>query len=120
MAKLFILVGLPGAGKSTYCKTKLSKYAHISPDQILQEKSETGQKIPYQEAFHIACRIMNQMLSNGTDVVFDAANITKRERTEIIAINPMALPQQPYTSLFLQNTVSPGTKSTVEKSLIQW
>lgn len=88
MSKLYILVGLPGAGKTTYCNTKLSKCECISPSSTLATLRKCGENASYSDAFHTACLEMNKALSSRRDVVFDATNITKKERTEILAYKP--------------------------------
>lgn len=84
---LYVLIGISGSGKSTYAeKLRLSKeLAVVSTDAIRQEMlgSEENQSAGA-EIFGCAYRRINQHLSCGQDVVFDATNTTQRGRNQLL------------------------------------
>ena len=90
--KLIILVGIPGSGKSTYAKDYIKKNPdtlHLSSDKIREELwgSESVQGDP-SEVFSIMQSRAVEALKNGTDVIYDATNINRKDRSHIIDICP--------------------------------
>lgn len=88
MPKLYIMVGFPGAGKSTYAE-KISKETGakiISSDNIREEKYGMRQKtINDKKIFkEMRVRIFNY-LSEGKDVICDATNVTIEKRASFLA-----------------------------------
>jgi len=71
-----ILVGLPGAGKSTFCRERLSHHEYISKDAL----PRTGNKQARQDA------LLRRALAAGRSVVVDNTNITPAERAAVIGI----------------------------------
>ena len=71
-----ILIGLPGAGKSTLYRQKFAKtHTHISKDLWPNATGRAGR----QQA------LIDETLSAGTSVVIDNTNPTKAERAAIIS-----------------------------------
>ena len=89
MANLYIMVGIPGSGKSTVAKRYAAdpdtKSIIISSDKIRQElygdkncQSHNG------KVFELAYKRIKENLKNGLDVIFDATNVTIKERKQAI------------------------------------
>lgn len=81
MAYLYILMGIPGAGKTTFAKTILKNAVWISSDQLRKEllgKEMTLQKHAY--IHKIMKKQMYKHLSNGKDVVIDCSNLRRKQR----------------------------------------
>lgn len=88
MAKLIILVGLPGAGKSTYADkltavARVTKY--VSSDKIREELYGDAciQGDPA-KVFRIMQKRVTEYLKKDFDVVYDATNVTRKNRRSII------------------------------------
>jgi len=71
-----ILVGLPGAGKSTFCRERFPHHECISKDAL----PRTSGKQARQDA------LLRQALAAGRSVVVDNTNVTPAERAAVIAI----------------------------------
>jgi predicted kinase len=68
--KVIILVGVPGAGKSTLAKTQFPGYMRVNQDEL-------GDRL--------ACiKAMQKALSEGKDVIVDRTNINKKQRKVFI------------------------------------
>ena len=70
-----ILVGLPGAGKTTFVRQRYPSYAHISKDTL-----PTGNKQAGQDA------ALRRSLAEGHSVIVDNTNVSPAERAAVIAI----------------------------------
>jgi predicted kinase len=69
-----ILVGLPGAGKSTFYRDRFVSHVHISKDAY------SGNKQARQDA------ALREALAQGRSSVVDNTHVTVEERAEVIAI----------------------------------
>lgn len=91
MPKLIILCGIPGSGKTTYAKEYIKHHGgvHLSSDLIRKELygHESTQGNP-NEVFALMQSRAIEALNNGTTVVYDATNITRKDRSNIIAACP--------------------------------
>ena len=90
--KLILLVGIPGSGKTTYARKyveKVSDTIHLSSDSIRSELygDESIQGDPA-EVFSLMQKRAVEALNNGKDVLYDATNVTRKDRTSIISICP--------------------------------
>ncbi len=90
--KLIILCGIPGSGKSTYAKDYIltnDNTIHLSSDGIRLELwgDESIQGNPA-EVFTLMQKRAVDVLNDGKNVVYDATNITRKDRSSIIAICP--------------------------------
>lgn len=83
-----MLIGLPGSGKSTYAKEKLkyrSHYEWVSSDAIRRELygDESIQGDP-SEVFTLMHDRVLEWLDYGISVIYDATNITRKDRACIL------------------------------------
>ena len=90
--KLIILCGIPGSGKSTYAKDYIIEQEntiHLSSDGIRLELwgDESIQGNP-SEVFTLMQKRAVEALNNGQNVIYDATNITRKDRAGIIAVCP--------------------------------
>ena len=89
---LILLVGIPGAGKTTYAKKYLEKNPntiHLASDSIREELygDEAIQGDPA-EVFSLMQTRAVEALNNSNDVIYDATNITRKDRASIIKMCP--------------------------------
>lgn len=86
---LYILIGVPGCGKSTYAEELAQKsergIALVSSDQIRKSLygNESCQDNP-KKVFSIAHQAIIDQLQKGYDVIFDATNIYAKNRKDLI------------------------------------
>lgn len=90
--RLILLVGIPGAGKTTYakkCISPLEDSIHLSSDLIRAELygDESIQGDP-SEVFSLMQRRALEALNNGQHVIYDATNVTRKDRACIISQCP--------------------------------
>ena len=72
-----ILVGLPGAGKTTFVRSRFPSHAHVSKDTFPRHARD---KQARQDA------AIRATLAAGRSVVIDNTNVTPADRAAIIAI----------------------------------
>lgn len=89
---LIILCGIPGSGKSTYAKNYIEHNPdaiHLSSDTIRKELygDENIQGNPG-DVFSLMQKRAIEALNNGHNVVYDATNITRKDRQSVISICP--------------------------------
>lgn len=91
MPKLICLVGIPGAGKTAYANNYIKAYGgvHLSSDGIRKELygDEAVQCNPH-EVFSLMQSRAVEALNDGRTVLYDATNITRKDRASIIAACP--------------------------------
>ena len=90
--KLIILCGIPGSGKTTYARDYMERNPnslHLSSDTTRKELygDESIQGNPA-EVFSLMQKRAVEALNNGYDVLYDATNITRKDRASIIGICP--------------------------------
>lgn len=90
--KLIILCGIPGSGKTTYAKNYIEQNlntVHLSLDAIRKELygDENIQGNPT-EVFALMQKRAVETLNRGCDVLYDATNITRKDRSSIIGVCP--------------------------------
>ena len=71
-----ILIGLPGAGKTTFARERYPSYDHISKDTL----PRSGNKQAKQDA------ALRRSLTARRSVIVDNTNVTPAERAAVIAI----------------------------------
>lgn len=89
---LILLIGPPGAGKTTYAKKYISQHANtvlLSSDKIRKEMwgNEAIQGDNNEIFGRMQTRTVNS-LNFGYDVIYDATNMTRKDRARIIATRP--------------------------------
>lgn len=76
MRELAILVGLQGAGKSTFCRRRLPGHAHVSNDDFPSARDKRRR-----------CReLIERAFRQGRSVVVDNTNATAEVRVPLIAL----------------------------------
>lgn len=128
--KLYVMVGCPGSGKSTYAKTHLSNALYVSRDEIrfnlVSENEEYFSK--EDEVFDTFINKINEGLRASVDVVADATHLNAisrmkllacldidKEKTEIHAI----VMKTPLDKCIKNNENRKGTRAYVPISVIK-
>ncbi len=84
MNNLFVLMGLPGAGKSTFAKILLnikSDINYLSSDELRKQFWEY--KDNHKKIFNIMHEKTLEYLQNGRDVIYDSTNLERKYRIEL-------------------------------------
>ena len=78
MARVHMMVGIPGSGKSTYSKVLHEKYEYpiVSTDVVRTLHPDWEESLIWPEVY----RLCAEYLSNGQDIIYDATNITPKVR----------------------------------------
>lgn len=80
MATIHMLIGIPGSGKSTYCKNvlikKYDKAVYISSDEVRNNNPSLKEEQIWPEIY----RLCAQAINDNLDVIYDATNITPNVR----------------------------------------
>lgn len=92
MPILYVLVGVPGAGKSTYIKNHLKGVILSTDDYIEKIASETGKtynEVFSKETMREAISELNSNLSkaifNKENIIWDQTNLSVKKRASILA-----------------------------------
>ena len=88
---LILLVGIPGSGKTTYAETynRVRPNIHLSSDLIRKELwGNEATQGDNNEVFSLMQSRAIEALNNGKTVVYDATNITRKDRSYIISLCP--------------------------------
>jgi len=87
MSTIYIAVGLPGSGKSTYAKNfiKDKDIEYLSSDELraVFGKGEDDQTVTPLVFGHIK-RKVDEFLKDGKNVLVDATSVNRRERADYI------------------------------------
>lgn len=90
--KLILLVGPPGCGKSTYAKKYIAEHnntTHLSSDEIRAELyGDAAIQTDPGRVFELMQSRAVEALNNGLNVVYDATNMTRKDRSGIIVACP--------------------------------
>lgn len=89
---LIILCGIPGSGKTTYAKDYMEQNCntvHLSSDAIRKELygDENIQGNPG-DVFSLMQKRAIEALNNGCNALYDATNVTRKDRAGIIGVCP--------------------------------
>ena len=89
---LILLVGIPGSGKTTYAEKYIKENhnaVHLSSDKIRAELwGNEATQGDNNEVFSLMQSRAIEALNNGQNVVYDATNITSKDRSYIISLCP--------------------------------
>lgn len=89
---LIMLCGIPGSGKTTYAKKYVEEYPstiHISSDEIRAELwGNEATQGDNSKVFSLMQSRTIEALNNGQSVMYDCTNITRKDRSYIIALCP--------------------------------
>lgn len=89
---LILLCGIPGSGKTTYAKKYIEEHEdtiHISSDEIRKELwGDEATQGDNNEVFSLMQTRTIEALNNGYSVVYDATNVTRKDRSYIISLCP--------------------------------
>ena len=87
MAKMIVLVGLPGSGKTTWAKQYVEKNlntVHLSSDELRIELFGFED----QTKNHLLFRELNkrtvEALNDNKDVIYDATNLNRKKRIHLV------------------------------------
>jgi predicted kinase len=88
-ARLYVLTGIPGSGKSTYARNHLGRCVRVSLDDLRKMMSGRDYHPEYEPMVAEAARaILDSLLVQanrlGFDVVLDATNVTRAWRADAI------------------------------------
>jgi predicted kinase len=93
MPNLYILVGIPGCGKSTFSADFVAegqrvgiKICHVSRDDIRMQYVRNDEEYFAHETvvFNKYAKTVAEALANGSDVVADATHVNQASRTKLI------------------------------------
>lgn len=87
--KFCMIVGICGAGKTTFCNKMATEHGmiHISSDAIRRElRGDDHEYHPEDndQVFKIMHRRVFDALDKGSNVLYDATNVTRKDRTDIL------------------------------------
>ena len=89
---LILLVGIPGSGKTTYAEKYIQEHpntVHLSSDKIREELwGNEATQGDNNEVFSLMQSRAIDALNNGQSVVYDATNVTRKDRSYIITLCP--------------------------------
>lgn len=85
MIRFYMMVGLPGSGKSTYTE-KLKEEGVIihSSDSVREELGDVNDQSKNEEVFRILHKRIKDDLKDGKSVCFDATNLNRRRRVAFL------------------------------------
>lgn len=114
MTKLFVLIGLPGAGKSTFAqivRERNKKIKYVSSDEIRKEFSEF--KDNHSKIFYIMNKRTIDMLRENNNVIYDSTNLERRYRIDLFnQIRMLSLENVKGEAVFIHN----GLNQAIEQS----
>ena len=114
MAKLFVLIGLPGAGKSTFAqivRERNKEIEYVSSDELRKEFSEF--KDNHSKIFDIMNKRTIDMLKKNNSVIYDSTNLERKYRIDLFnQIRMLSLENLKVEAVFIHN----GLNKAIEQS----
>lgn len=89
MGLFFIMVGTPGAGKTTFVKKYLPSIKYLGTDQIRKQllgKELTLRK--HRQVHAVLHKQIKKAIRKGEDIVVDCMNITRAQRRVLLSLIP--------------------------------
>lgn len=85
MSTLFVMIGIPASGKSTYAKSLANRENAkiISTDDLREKFGKVNDLTKDKLVFNTAFSMIREELQNNRNVIFDATNVSKRNRKRI-------------------------------------
>ena len=88
--RLLMLAGLPGVGKSTFAREVTSRcpFLTLESDRLRKALVPQPQYTPdeHRRVFRACHRLLDELLGQGYPMLFDATNLTERNRRPVYAI----------------------------------
>ena len=85
MKNLYVLIGLPGSGKSTYAKTLEGNL--VSSDEYREKTTvDSSHQSANDKVFKQLYSDIRETMKTGEDCIFDATNCTYKSRTRILEL----------------------------------
>lgn len=87
MARLKMLIGLPGSGKSTFAAKIIETepgWIHLSSDRIAHERFGVNEPIDHRTVFEELYQQTAASLTAGRDVIYDATNLASSRRKSLL------------------------------------
>ena len=90
-AKLLMLAGLPGSGKSSFAREVSARrpFLTLESDRLRKSLVDRPQYTPdeHRRVFRACHRLLDEFLGKGYPLLFDATNLTERNRRPVYAIS---------------------------------
>lgn len=93
MSTIYMLVGIPGSGKSTYAKNHLVPQYHcsiVSSDVVRQLHPDWEESLVWPEVY----RLLAEAILHHQDVIYDATSVTPKVRARFFERLKSLLPSQ--------------------------
>ena len=88
--RLLMLAGLPGAGKSAFAREVSSRrpFLTLESDRLRKSLVPEPQYTPdeHRRVFRACHRLLDELLGQGYPLIFDATNLTERNRRPVYSI----------------------------------
>ena len=88
--RLLMLAGLPGAGKSAFAREVSSRrpFLTLESDRLRKSLVSEPQYTPdeHRRVFRACHRLLDELLGQGYPLIFDATNLTERNRRPVYSI----------------------------------